>query len=448
MLNKAKKLILGSFGKKQNKDVKEVLIGALIAFSVKICAVGVNFGHNVVIANYLGPADTGKFFLALSVTSIAVIFAKFGTDVSILRYLSPEAANGNWGKVKGIYLTANQLTIIIAIGITAVTFFGAGQISTYFFSKPELEPYLKLFSLGILPIALTYNATETFRSLKKIRYAMSLRGIYLPFFAILGTVFLAKSIGLSGAIIGYIGGALIISIAAFFQWRKFLRDKKDPVVAASMNSFFHKSRPFFWQSFFQQSIIWGSTIILGIWVSDSELGNYEIAKRIARLTSFFLIAFTSILAPKLGELYAKNDIESINLVCKKTTLFMTVFSIPAFILLYLFPEFFLSFFGKGFGGEATLVLQIILIGQFVNIAFGPVEFTLNMCGREKIMRNIVAASALVIVVSSLILIPLYGVIGGAIAFSLSLIFKNFASAFWLKKELNIITIPFMSTLIK
>ena len=215
-----------------------------------------------------------------------------------------------------------------------------------------------------------------------------------------------------------------------------------------MNSFFHKSRPFFWQSFFQQSIIWGSTIILGIWVSDSELGNYEIAKRIARLTSFFLIAFTSILAPKLGELYAKNDIESINLVCKKTTLFMTVFSIPAFILLYFFPEFFLSFFGKGFGGKATLVLQIILIGQFVNIAFGPVEFTLNMCGREKIMRNIVAASALVIIISSIILIPLYGVIGGAIAFSLTLIFKNLASAFWLKKELNIITIPFVSTLFK
>ena len=89
-----------------------------------------------------------------------------------------------------------------------------------------------------------------------------------------------------------------------------------------------------------------------------------------------------------------------------------------------------------------------MIGQFVNIAFGPVEFTLNMCGREKIMRNIVAASALVIIISSIILIPLYGVIGGAIAFSLTLIFKNLASAFWLKKELNIITIPFVSTLFK
>jgi O-antigen/teichoic acid export membrane protein len=98
---------------------------------------------------------------------------------------------------------------------------------------------------------------------------------------------------------------------------------------------------------------------------------------------------------------------------------------PAFIALIAFPGQLLGYFGNGYT-TAAAVTVVLAVGQLVSAAAGPCGTVLNMSGRVGLnMVDNVAVLALNLVLN-LVLIPRNGVLGAAVAWSLSLVLVNVA----------------------
>ncbi len=185
---------------------------------------------------------------------------------------------------------------------------------------------------------------------------------------------------------------------------------------------------------------WAPTFFLGIWGTKADVGVFGAAWRTAMLTSFILVSVNSIVAPKFAALYSQGDMVGLASTARKSAMMMTLFAAPILLLFVVAPEFVMRIFGKGFE-SGGLLLTILAIGQFVNVATGSVGYLLIMCGRERLMRNNTLVVGVFSVGMNLVFIPLFGALGAAVAGALSLAIFNLGAFYLVWKSLDIWTLP-------
>jgi O-antigen/teichoic acid export membrane protein len=96
----------------------------------------------------------------------------------------------------------------------------------------------------------------------------------------------------------------------------------------------------------------------------------------------------------------------------------------------------MNVFGSDFSNGAT-TLQILSVGQFINVAMGSFVMLLVMSGREREYRNVLMVSTLVVLTLNVVLIPKYGAIGAAIATTSAIVVQNILFGYYVRTKLGI-----------
>ena len=179
--------------------------------------------------------------------------------------------------------------------------------------------------------------------------------------------------------------------------------------------------------------------MIGIFKAEVEVGIYNVALKLAMTTGIVLASVNSIVAPKLSETFNNYKVDEFQKLIKQSTRIIFFSTLPILIILFLLPEFLLSFFGAEFT-IAKNTLLILLVGQVGNAMSGSVGYILQMTGNEKLFQNILTLALLLNIVLNFLLIPKYGIIGAAIASSMSLVFWNLTSVFFIYKKYKVLTL--------
>ena len=183
---------------------------------------------------------------------------------------------------------------------------------------------------------------------------------------------------------------------------------------------------------------WAGTLILAAYNSEADVGVYNALIRISAFTNITILAINSLAMPRFAEAFALGKLDSLKSHAKEVSRLIFITSIPAFILLFFFPEWILSIFGKEFPGNET-ALYVLLAGQFIVAFTGLPSQILNMTGRQHILRNIAVFSAIVNVLACIILVPKYGIMGTCIAQFMGIFAWNFLSVLSVKKQFGFFT---------
>ena len=430
----------------EKKEVRGIFKGAVFSMLVKVAAVGAGFGFNWFLARKLGASGTGLFFLAFSGLSILSILSKRGLDRTVLRFISSYVALGEWHKARAVQQYAFKKVLIFG-GISSIALWLLSEpLAEYLYKQTEIAPLIRIMAFAVLPLALLQNTCESLKGIGKVQLGLILYGVVVPILATL--VFYLFYIGYStdytAAAFGYLFASwLSLALTSYFWWLYTHKEAAPQPEAISTQELQASSRPMFWSSVFQQGIMWLPTTFMPLFLVDTaDIGQFEIAKRTAQLTAFFLVAFNSILAPKIAAMYAKGELGKIQRISRKTTLMISALASPVFIAFIFFPDFFMSLFGKGFNGGSDM-LRYMTIGQFVNVLCGPVGFLLMMSGHERKMRNSIFISLLVLAATAFALMPIYGARGAAIAVMTAMIVQNLVAVFQVWKAFRIVTLPFI-----
>ena len=113
-------------------------------------------------------------------------------------------------------------------------------------------------------------------------------------------------------------------------------------------------------------------------------------------------------------------------------------SFPIFIMLVFQPDFFIRFlYGEDYSG-ASFPLVILAFGVMINISVGLVGMILNGIDRPRLTLISDLIGAIFNIVLNVILIPIFGILGAAVATSTSLSLRNIVALLFTYYHLKIL----------
>ena len=174
-------------------------------------------------------------------------------------------------------------------------------------------------------------------------------------------------------------------------------------------------------------------------MAPEQLAILAVARRTAILTSFILMAVNLVVAPKFAALYKQGKTNELESIALQATRLMVLFALPIVGFMLLFPEWLMWLFGEEYKAGANL-LRILAVGQFINVMTGSVGFLLSMSGHERDLRNVVFICGPMAIILALILTPLYGVTGAAVATAIALASQNLLAVGMVKRRLGFNTL--------
>ncbi len=364
----------------------------------------ISFTYFAVLARNLAPEDLGRYYFAISLTTIFAIFI----DLGLANVLTRETAKdkGNAG---------NYLGNIILI-----------KLPLMLFSVLSVILYVNLlgypaFTKNLVYIALIPMVLDSFT----LSFYALIRGFHNLKYESFGSIIfqlIVFSFGLSalkfGFSLNYVLSALALaSIFNFLYSFYFLKFKIKAQINLKLNKpLIQKiiliALPFAAYAVFQRMYMYLDTVLLSRLAGDHFVGLYQIAFKIIFSLQFLPMAFVASLYPAFSD-YWKNNREQLQITLERAINYLVFISLPiSFGIIVLADKILLIF--KPEYIEALNALRIIMIAMpFIFINF-PIGALLNACDRQKVNTRNMGIVLISSIILNLILIPKFNAQGAAI----------------------------------
>lgn len=401
---------------------------SIIAFGLKGAAAAVQFAVTVLIARVLSADGAGLFFLALSIVTVASVLGRLGMDNAILRFVAEGRARGDWSSVNGAFRHAIRLVAATSLLISGVLLTSAGAISTALFQKPELTIVLVTMTLAVVPMSISLVQAEALKGVGWIQTGVVMQSVLAWTVAIILLWPMALTWGPAGAAGALLAGMGVTAVTSQLLWRKATAPGRSATALFDRAKLLRTSTPLLWVSSINVALNWSGSFFLGIWASKADIGVFNAAFRTATLVTMVMLAMNSVVARQFAAANERGDREALRSLLHRSTKIMMIWAAPIALTMALFPEAIMAVFGAEFSYGAG-ALSILVLAQFFNVAAGSLGKLLVMTGHERVERNVVAISAALNVAINVILIPLWGMIGAAVATAVALVVRNVLSGF-------------------
>ncbi|XMB66885.1 polysaccharide biosynthesis C-terminal domain-containing protein [Mycoplasmatota bacterium zrk1] len=385
-----------------SKFNKNLIYSSLGFFTEKVMM----FSFSIVFVKYLGTTLWGEYSYIVSVVQLISIFALFGLNTGII-YFYPK--NGNR------YFTAVfVLNFIISIFLIV--------LGNAFILKSELLLLMIwLVSASNLFLAI-HRATGKLRSYYIIRsfllYALMISSIIL----LHNKNWSSENNMRVSVLTAYILSVISFILINYKHFGKIYLDKKLVVY----------SLPLFITAVSGVLMNKIDIIMLGNTVDFYDIGVYTITAQIAILPSYILSILNTVFAPEISKAHHNDNTPEMIPKYISYTRIVSVLSIGVILFILIFRNFIFGFYNLTF--QAVGVILIIkLAGHLFNNIVGPVWSLITLSGKSKLNMYGIASATVINVVLNLILIPMIGILGAAIATTVSLIYVNSLGYILVKK---------------
>lgn len=404
--------------------------GAAGSFLIKFIGSGLLFAAQVVLARLCGADQYGIYSYALSWLTILIIPAKLGFDTSLLRFIPEYAIKKDCGRLAGILRASFTHTGLISVACAL-----AGNLFVSIFEKSIPAPWILPIRIMLIVVpfyALTVIRQAALRAFKNVVLADLPENIVRPIL----TVMLAYSVVFLHGELDAIGAWLIQLAAVFaaFALGTFLLLKKTRGTIKNVRRihdtkfWLRTSVPMFLMNGMDIILSQASIVFLGFFRPAEDIAIFSAASRIVILATFMLMAVNSIAAPMISELYYAQQREALQSILRFSAKIITVFTVCTTLAIAVFGRVILNLFGSEFV-DAYSILLILLVGQTIKTLMGPASFLLNLTGHQNLTTKVMAITVLISLLLNLLLIPIWGVFGAALASCIILVTWNITLVF-------------------
>lgn len=428
MLSKVKAIL-------NDAEHRHTAINAAIALVIRVFGAGMAFVFNLIIARQLGAEQSGYFFLSFAVAMLLSAFARLGFDNTVLRFTGANANNG--ATVKSVLSFALKYSLPVASAIAVILYFLSPLIASSVFNKPQMANSLAFIAPAIIGLSAVTIIAMSLQGRHKLIASIPCQNI--AHFLLCGAAVLSFNTSAADTTALYLSLSLGVT-ASFFYWIA-LKKSNSAGNTVSPYELWNSARPNWIIVIMNQAVQWCAPIIIGVYLVAEQVAFFSVAQRIAMLTTFILMAVNLVVAPKFAAFKAANNMDGI----RKTALFsvrlLVLSALPIVLFILLLPEFLMGLFGEQFK-QGAVILQILVLGQAVNVITGSVGFLLMMSGNERDMRFVTIISGCGVLLSVPLFTSLYGAMGAAVATAFFISLQNLLAVYFVKKRLGFNTLRF------
>jgi O-antigen/teichoic acid export membrane protein len=395
---------------------------ALAAFIIRVVSAGIAFASQVLLARWMGSFDFGLFTTAWVWITVLGTLVTLGFSTSVIRFLPEYREHDKPEEARG-FLHVGR---VVSVTTGAVAMAGGWLLlASGMVSGPLVVP-LALVLAALPAYALTDFQDGIGRAKGWIDLALLPPYVFRPIllFAFIIVVLLEGygSSASSAAMAAVAATWVTAAIQYFLQKRRMARELPDGPRRYMTGHWIRQSLPLLMLEGFALLMLNLDILLLNLFVTPDQVGIYFAALRTISLVSFIHFAVGAVAMTKFSTLHAagrKADIYPTLRDMQRWTFWPSLGIIAALLalgypLLWLFgPEF----------TAAYPVMFILAAGLLVRAVAGPAQNLLVVTGHQKTTAGILMLTVALNTVLNLLLIPIWGIIGAAVATAAAFMFE-------------------------
>lgn len=395
-------------------SLRSITRGASLFIVGKVIYNILTFLINYILTHGLGASLYGVYSYTKTVVSASKVFTNLGSDKSILKYIpeyedDPEEQNSTLGIA---FLTS--LAGAVFVGVVLMYF--APTISQYTLDNPLLVDSIRVFVLVLVFDTLVKMVHSSFRGLELMEYQVLIDKIVRPIARLLACGF---AVYLGYSLVGVMAALAVASVFVFIVAGVLLlrHTHLTPTLDISKQDakeYYNFSVPLTVKdagSFLYNRV---DILMVGIFLSSSSVGIYNIAVLLSTLLALPLTAFNQLFPPVASRLYTNGEMDELNSVFTIVTRWTFTLSLLLAIGAFVYRTEILSIFGSEFA-EGSTVLALFVGGQLLNNAVGPSGYVLMMTEHQYLSSLNQTSFGVLNIILNYIFITTFGIIGAALA---------------------------------
>ncbi len=387
----------------------------------------VSFTYFTLLARNLGPENLGKYYFAISFTTIFSIIM----DLGLVSVVTREVAKKNQSaeELLGTVLSIKLPLTLLALGCIFV----AAQIAGY---GGEIKLLVYLAAIGA--------ALDSFT----VAFYGVIRGFHNLFFESISSVVFQLIVMTGGLVFIHLGYSLpfvfsSLAMASTFNFiysysilsRKIGVKIKFHLDGQLLKKIVLIAVPFGIFAIFQRIYTYLDSVLLQHFAGNIYVGYYQISFKIIFALQFLPGAFIASLYPAMSRYWVSNR-QQLAVSFEKAVIYLAIISLPISAGVIALSDKIILLFKSGYG-EAILPMQIaILATLFIFINF-PIGALLNACDRQK---NNTANMIIITVISvalNFLLIPHFKAVGASITVLVTNFLMTILGFYWANRIIKI-----------
>ena len=371
------------------------LLSAMMILFSTIFSVGLGFGVQHFISYYIGKNDPGSLRVVVKEISIVLIIVSI-LAIVFMWFSSPAFA----------YLffhTYRYLYVIRIMGFAVVASLGAGVTGGMVLG-------LQKFRVNAL-INIAYTVVMYSSIVILLQYWVS------PLVVVLGWT------------AGNSLGTLLFSIHV----ARRIRGMKSSAKAVSVRTIIDYSLPLFISSLLGYGATYVDRFVVSFFLNLSEMGIYNFSLLIVSALGILIGPFSTILLPKLSELYGRGDIENLRLYSSKAIELLLAFYVPVSLVVAAISPSILLFLASPSYLPGFIPITVITITNALFISSNILTVSLQAVRKTRIFLLSSSLALISNFIISILLIPRFGINGAAVGFS-SIYIMGFAVTYYYSRK--------------
>lgn len=370
----------------------------------------------------VGAATMGVFFLFQALLGMLAIPTDFGLRGAAQKRISE-------GEDSGQYLSSTLVLKLIPISFTIIlVIIFESHINSYLGADLALLLAIALvfqelaqLSLFVLRGELRVGETAIFPVIKQASWVG------------FGAIFLSIGYGAAGLVYGLITSLGLMLMLGWYRTSTSL-SRPTKIHASSLFEF---SRYGFITSIGGYFYSWIDVAIIGLFLTQAHVGAYEVAWRVTAVTMLLGKSIATTLLPQVSQWSVEGDNSNIESAIYNAITPSMLFVIPSFFGVLVFSK---EILGVVFGAEFTIawlafiILMAEKILQSIHVVLSRVIMGLD---RPEMAAKATVASVLVNLCLNLSFVPIFGLVGAALATGISFALNTILHGYYLSTLISI-----------
>ncbi|MFA6603515.1 MAG: flippase [Patescibacteria group bacterium] len=362
------------------------------------------FIYFTIVARSVGVEGTGRYFVAVSFTTIFSIFVDLGLANVLVREVAKVPENAQ-------KLLANVLGLKAVLGVLTVA---AVLLVSRLIGYPAETRLLITVAAGVMVLdSIHLVLYAVMRGFQNLRYEAI--GVVTGQAVIIttGIVFVLLKLPLVSLVIALLCGSIWnVAWAAWILNRQF---GVKPILRfdeAVIRFFGQVALPFAFAGIFSRVYSYIDSVMLSRLVSEEAVGYYSVGYKLTFAFQFLPMAFAAAIYPAMSEYYVKDR-------AKLAAVFMTAIK---YLLLVVVPLTVGTFvlagpiihlvYGPAYD-KSVLPLQILIFSLVFAFLYWPCGSLLNACDRQSQNTTVMGVTMIGNIILNVFLIPRFEAVGAA-----------------------------------
>lgn len=402
------------------------LSGSLLVFLGLLVNRGFGFVSHVVMVRFFGPVDFGGIALGLTLLTAGSVFGAAGLNQGLARYL-PRLESEN--QKISVVTTGFVFSTVLSVGIGGMLIVFAPRIASIL-GSPSIVTIVRVFAVAIPLQVLLKISIGVVRGTKRTSPKVLISNILLPTSRLLLVVAVVLvGLGQTGIAAAYVVSfGITAAVGVHFAFR-LVGFAPHIFPSAEGRSMLRFSAPLLVGGATSLVVTDLDILMLGALATPGGVGTYKAVYPLGLLLVLSITAVGYLLMPVLSELHAEDKAERMREVYRIAAKWTTALSLPVGYVLLVYPAWLI---GLTFGSEyvsGSLALSVLAVGFLSHALTGPNGNALKSLGYPEITMYTSVILAVLNAGLNLLLIPLYGILGAAVATASSYVINNLLNSY-------------------